>query len=153
MRNEKLEIRKWLARLCCVAMFFVFPFSFFLLISCHPDRCDTPFGLGGTIDVTMPNFAPLMNVGGSMSVGGIGNKGVHITRISYSEFVAFDLVCPNDHDVRLEADADWGGSMLTCPVCSSRFNALDGTPLDGAATPCPLYQYGTSFDGRMLSIF
>lgn len=124
-----------------------------LFCACHTDRCDTPFGLGGSIDVTMPDFAPLSNVGGSMSVGGMGNKGVHITRISYSEFVAFDLVCPNDHDVRLEADADWGGSILTCPVCSSRYNALDGTPFNGAASPCPLYQYGTSFDGRILSIY
>ena len=124
-----------------------------LFCACHTDHCDTPFGLGGSIDVTMPDFAPLSNVGGSMSVGGIGNKGVHVTRISYSDFVAFDLVCPNDHNVRLEADADWGGSILTCPVCSSRFNALDGTPFNGASTPCPLYQYSTSFDGRILSIY
>lgn len=124
-----------------------------LLAACSADRCDTPFGTGGTIDITMPDFAPLSTVGGSMSVGGMGNKGVHITRTAYSDFVAFDLVCPNDHDVRLVADDDWGGSILTCPTCSSRFNALDGTPLSGSATACPLYQYNTTFDGRMLTVY
>ena len=121
------------------------------LCACGGDRCDTPFGEGGTIDVNL--YPQLSAVGGSVSVGGIGRHGVHITRTTYSDFVAFELTCPNDHDVRLVADADWGGSILDCPTCSSRFNALDGTPLTGSATPCPLYQYNTAFDGRMLSIY
>ena len=135
----------------CLAVLFTFHLSLFT--SCNPDRCNTPFGEGGTIDITMPDFAPLAHVGGSMSVGGIGYQGVHITRTSYSDFVAFELACPADHEARLEADPDWGGSILRCPVCSSQFNALDGTPLSGSATPCPLYEYSTSFDGRMLSVY
>lgn len=123
------------------------------LAACGSDRCPTPYGEGGTIDITMPDFAPLAHVGGSMSIGGIGALGVHVTRTAYSEFVAFELACPADHTVRLEADAEWGGVLLKCPVCMSQFNALDGTPLDGAATPCPLFQYSTSFDGRLLSIY
>lgn len=101
----------------------------------------------------MPDFSPLSHVGGAMSVGGIGYQGVHVTRTSYSDFVAFELACPADHEAWLEADPDWGGSILRCPVCSSQFNALDGTPLNGSATPCPLYEYATAFDGRMLSIY
>lgn len=124
-----------------------------LISACNPDRCKTPFGEGGTIDVTMPDYSPLSHVGGAMSIGGIGRKGVHVTRTSYSEFVAFEMTCPNDHDVRLQADAEWGNSILTCPTCGSRFNALDGMPFDGSATPCPLYQYSTAFDGRVLSIY
>ena len=124
-----------------------------LFVACNPERCNTPFGAGGTIDLTMPDFAPLAHVGGSMSVGGIGYQGVHITRTSYSDFVAFELACPNDHEARLESDPDWGGSILVCPVCSSKFNALDGTPLNGSSTPCPLYEYSTHFDGRTLEIY
>ncbi len=125
----------------------------FLLAACNPDRCDTPFGQGGTIDITMPDFAPLSHVGGSMSVGGMGKMGVRITRTSYSDFVAFELACPTDHDACLEVDPEWGGSILRCPVCSSQFNALDGTPFSGAVSPCPLYQYNTVFDGQMLSVY
>ncbi len=121
--------------------------------ACRPEHCNTPFGPGGTIDVTMPDFAALAGVGGSMSIGGIGSLGVHVTRTTYSDFVAFELACPADHQVRLEADPDWGGVILRCPACSSQFNALDGTPFNGSATPCPLYQYSTAFDGRILTIY
>ena len=122
------------------------------LVGCKADRCDTPFGEGGTIDITMPEFADLSNVGGAMTINR-GHRGIHITRMSYSDFVAFECSCPNDHDVRLLPDTEWGNSVLSCPVCSSRFNALDGTPLSGSATPCPLYQYNTDFDGRLLTIY
>lgn len=121
--------------------------------ACTPDRCSVPFGEGGTFDVTMPDFSPLSHVGGTMAIGGIGLMGVQVTRTSYSDFVAFELTCPADHEVRLEVDPAWGGSILQCPVCGSRFNALDGTPFNGAATSCPLYQYSTAFDGRMLTIY
>jgi len=148
MRYAAPSGRRSVVGLLCVLCLSLLSFA-----GCGPDRCRTPFGEGGTVDVTMPDFAPLAHVGGAMSIGGLGSLGVHVTRTSYSDFVAFELACPADHEVRLEADADWGGSILECPVCASRFNALDGTPLSGSATPCPLYQYSTSFDGRWLSIY
>ena len=105
------------------------------------------------LDLTMPDFSPLAHVGGSMSVGGMGYQGVRITRTSYSDFVAFELACPTDHDACLVVDPEWGGSILVCPVCSSRFNALDGTPFSGAVSPCPLYQYCTILEGSLLSVY
>ena len=125
MKSERIKVRgAWMTRLLCVGLLFLFT-------ACTGDRCKTPFGEGGTFDVNMPDFAPLANVGGSMMINR-GHKGIMVTRISYSE---------------------WGNSVLVCPVCSSRFNALDGSALDGSATPCPLYQYNTVFDGRKLTIF
>lgn len=145
--RSKMKGERRLTRLCCMALFFLFT-----LYGCVGDRCNTPFGEGGTLDVTMPDFAPLSNVGGSMMINR-GHKGIMVTRVSYSDFVAFEASCPNDNDVLLDPDATWGNTVLVCNVCSSRFNALDGSVLDGSSTPCPLYQYSTAFDGRLLSIY
>ena len=131
------------------------PFLFLtllLLAGCNPDRCHSYFGQGGTIDITMPEYSELQTVGGALTLRG-GHSGIFVTRTSYTTFVAFDCTCPNEGDVRLLPDDEWGNSVLTCPTCLSRFNALDGTPLTGSATPCPLYEYTTSFDGRELSIY
>lgn len=151
MEGERLKVKgeRWLTSL---VVFFTLHLSLFTLSACGGDRCNTPFGEGGTLDVTMPDFAPLSNVGGSLMINR-GHKGIMITRVSYSEFVAFEGACPNDNDVLMEPDATWSNMVLVCPSCSSRFNALDGSPFDGSVTPCPLYQYSTSFDGRLLSIW
>ena len=154
MEGERLKIKgeRWLTRLTYIVVLFIFHLSLFTLYGCVGDRCNTPFGEGGTLDVTMPDFAPLSNVGGSMMINR-GHKGIMVTRMSYSEFVAFECSCPNDNDVLMEPDDIWGNTVLVCPVCSSRFNAVDGSALNGSVTPCPLYQYSTSFDGRLLSIW
>lgn len=123
-----------------------------LVAACVPDRCNTPFGEGGSIDITMPDFAALTSVGGSLTINR-GYKGIFVRRTSYTDFVAFDCACPNDHDVRLLVDSDWGGSVLECPTCHSRFETEYGNPLEGSVTGCPLYQYNTRFDGYRLTIY
>ena len=124
-----------------------------LFCSCgRENQCVTPFGAGGTLDISMPEFAALQNVGGSMTINR-GHRGIFIRRISYSDFVAFECTCPNDHDECLEADAEWGGAVLQCGVCGSRFETEYGTPLMGSSTPCMLYQYSTSFNGVLLDIY
>jgi len=131
--------------LICVSLFF-------FLQACQTDHCQTPFGEGGTIDITQPNFSALSNVGGSVMINR-GHKGIMVTRVTYTEFVAFECTCPNDTDVRLEADNVFGNSVLTCPTCGSRFSSLDGSPFEGSATPCMLYEYSTIFDGQNLTIY
>ena len=123
-----------------------------LLVGCLPDRCNTPFGEGGSIDITMPDFAALSTVGGSLTINR-GYKGIFVRRTAYDAFVAFDCACPNDHEVRLQPDGDWGGAVLECPTCRSRFETEYGNPLQGSTTGCPLYQYNTHFDGYILSIY
>lgn len=121
-----------------------------VLASCKGDRCDTPFGKGDTFDINQ--FAELNNVGGAVILNR-GYKGILVRRVNYSDFVAFECACPKDHEVALEIDGDWGAALLVCPVCGSRFETEYGNPLEGAATPCPLYEYRTSFDGNILSIY
>ena len=104
------------------------------------------------MDVAMPEFAALQGVGGSLTINR-GHHGIFVRRTGFADFVAFECTCPNDHDERLEADSDWGGAVLQCPVCGSRFETEDGTPLSGSVTPCRLYQYSTAFDGVTLTIY
>lgn len=119
---------------------------------CRSDRCNTPFGLVEPVNINDPEFAELSNVGGSLILNR-GYKGVVVTRTSYDDFEAFDCACPNDNEVALQPDAEWGNSILVCPSCGSRYNALDGSPLDGAVSGCQLYHYNTTFDGYTLSIY
>ena len=145
-KGKNKKIVKLMQVTCAASLFTLFS-------GCIPDnRCDTPFGEGATLDLSMPEFSALNHPGGALAINR-GYKGIFVTRISYSSFVAFECACPNDHETRILPDADWGNSILTCPTCGSRFNALDGTPLTGSVTPCPLFEYNTTLDGNMLYIY
>ncbi|MBR2958974.1 MAG: hypothetical protein IKC19_05025 [Bacteroidales bacterium] len=121
-----------------------------MLVSCGRDRCNTPFGEGGTFDINQ--FGELSNVGGSVVINR-GYKGILVRRITYNSFVAFECACPKDHEVRLQSAEGWDNAIMVCPVCGSQFETEYGNPIDGSAALCPLYEYNTSFDGRMLSIY
>ena len=45
------------------------------------------------------------------------------------------------------------GLILECPSCGSQFLAIDGTPLEGSATSCSLFQYDTRLNGTTLDIW
>lgn len=125
-----------------------------LAVACKGDRCDTPIGSVGTIDLTMPEYANLYNnPGGTLVLAGVGHRGVLVQCIGLRDYVAFECACPKDHDVRLLPNDDRYAVLLTCPACESRFEVTYGNPLEGSATGCPLYQYSTSFDGRQLTIW
>lgn len=137
-------MERWLTWLFCVAL---------LSTSCSRDSvCNTPFGDGGVIDITQPDLAALQNVGGTVTINR-GYKGIFVRRINYGEFVAFECACPHCHEVRLTPDPDWGGAVLMCATCGSKFETEYGTPLDGSATSCMLYEYRTAFDGYTLEIY
>lgn len=124
-----------------------------LLASCKPERCNTPFGQGATIDLTEPEFNNIYNhVGGTLMIS-CGYKGVIVRCVGFSEYVAFECACPFDREVRMDADDPRAAVILTCPSCGSRFELSYGNPLEGSVTSCMLYQYRTSFDGRLLSIY
>ncbi|MBO4586376.1 MAG: hypothetical protein J5677_00980 [Bacteroidales bacterium] len=127
--------------------------SLLFISSCSRDNvCDTPFGEGGLVDITQPDFAALQNVGGTVTVNR-GYKGIFVRRISYGEFVAFDCACPHCHEVRLKPMEGWDGGVLECPECHSCYETVNGQPLEGAASGCMLYQYNTHFDGYILEIY
>ncbi len=127
--------------------------SALLLVSCNPDRCNTPFGAGGTIDMTEPQFVNIYNhVGGTVMVS-LGHKGVLIRCAGFGVYTAFECTCPIDHDVRMEPDSRNDAVMLTCSACGSRFELINGAPLEGSATSCLLYQYRTAVDGSLLTVY
>jgi len=80
---------------------------------------------------------------------GSWNGGVVVVNIDNEDFRAFDMACPNDH---------WLGGVVIewqllsreippyfqCAMCNTRFNPLDGTPMEGAATRYVMRQYSVT---------
>lgn len=125
-----------------------------LLCGCRHERCNTPIGTSAcSINPNSPLYNRLNNVGGYEYIVG-GNHGIFVMRTSLNEFVAYERTCPHDHNAAVEVVDGWDGTILKCPVCGSQFNTYsDGMPLDGSATSCALYQYGTTYDGGTLYIY
>lgn len=142
--------RKPMAPLMCL---FVALLSGCLFAACGGERCDTPMGEGGTLDLLQPEFINLYNSPGSTLVINRGFRGIIVHCTNLEEYVAFDCVCPLDHDTRMLPDDNRAAVILTCPQCGSRFELYYGNPLDGAATACPLRQYNTRYYSPYLSIY
>lgn len=135
--------------------FIILLLGFVLLAGCkHENRCDTPIGASAcSLNPNSPLYNRLNNVGGYEYIVG-GNHGIFVIRTSLNEFLAYERTCPHDHSAAVEVVDGWDGTVLQCPVCGSKFNTYaDGMPLDGSATSCPLYQYGTTYDGGTLYIY
>lgn len=153
MRKGGPSRQRRLARTLRAGLFFFSSAPLFLSLSCTRDNiCDTPFGEGASIDIYQPDFNALATIGGTVTVNR-GYKGIFVRRISYSDFVAFECACPNDHEVRLTPDPDWAGAVLKCSACGSLFETEYGQPLEDSASGCPLYEYRTYFDGYILDIY
>ena len=106
-----------------------------------------------TIEPNSAYYSGLNNVGGYMYFTG-GHRGVVVVRTAYDQFVAYERTCPADSTSRVEISEEFGSSVLECPDCHSCFSVYaDGVPLDGSATPCPLYQYSTSYSGGQLWVY
>lgn len=133
-----------------IAVFFFVPL---LLCACKGERCTTPFGEGGELDLLQPEFINLYNNPGGTLVVNRGHKGIIVNCIDLGDYVAFDCTCPNDHEVGMTPDDNKRATMLTCPVCHSKYELYFGYPLEGAVSGCPLFQYNTSYDGRYLVIY
>lgn len=124
---------------------------------CTPDRCNTPIGPGGQFDLTLPAYAAIGTVGAQAITHDIygqvvGHRGIYVRRVTFTDFVAFEMSCPEDHEVQLVPDAE-NDVLLSCPGCGSRFETINGNPLEGSATACALYQYTADFDGQTLLIY
>jgi len=124
-----------------------------ILSGCGKDYlCDVPIGNATCqIDPNSPLYPGLNTMTGYEYLYG-GHQGIAVLRVAWDEFAAFECTCPHDRH-RLEMDPDYGNLVLRCPECGSGFSTYgDGFPLDGSLTSCPLYQYNTFYDGRILYI-
>ena len=125
------------------------------LAGCH-DKPSCEVTIGDARCTLSPNtdarLVGLASVGGHAYLSG-GHRGVVVIRTGLYDFVAFERTCPCDNNSRVELSQDWTG-LLECPTCHSCFDPLNyGYPFDGSATPCPLYQYSTRYDGGLLYIY
>jgi nitrite reductase/ring-hydroxylating ferredoxin subunit len=100
------------------------------------------------ININLPSYSGLQNIGGYAYVPNIGSKGVVVYRKTLEEFMAFDRHSPaeggNDCDP-LILDAE--NSLLVVDVCSgAKFSLIDGSIVEGPSE-FPLRMYRTVFDG------
>lgn len=124
-----------------------------LVCGCHGDRCRTPFGEGGDLDLLQPDFISLYNNPGGTLLINRGYRGILVHCTGLSDYVAFECACPHCREVGMVPDDPTHAVMLTCPECGSRYELFFGNPLEGAMSACMLFQYNTLFDGRVLSIY
>ena len=128
-----------------------------LMYACSKDNtCGVPHGDGALVDLSLPEMNDLATVGGNLTINR-GHKGIFVIRTTAAgDFLAFECACPKDHDTAVLPVDGWDGSILQCPKCHSSFSLYaDGTPIEGSATPCSLYQYSTLLldDGYHLQIY
>ena len=100
-----------------------------------------------------PNTIDYIIAGSGRSYLNEGYRGVYIYRLDQYNFLAYEQACPFDSEHE-HAVVQFDPSTFTLidSVCMSRYNILDGIPVDGPAT-VPLLQYGTEFDGNYLHVF
>lgn len=132
---------------------FILFFSLILLFaSCKKNKTNPvpsiPFDI--TIDINLPSYNSLINVGGWAYVAG-GSKGIIVYRRSIEEFVAFDRHSPADPDglcpEPLYTDPD--NFLTLIDSCSTaRFSLYDGSPISGSDFGLRMYQ--TSYNGSNL---
>ena len=136
----------------------VFAFAAILLLgtACgHDNQCH--------VDIGAANFSrsiyqdaeciPLTHPGGHVCFSG-GHRGIIVICVSQNNFVAFERTCPCDNSSIVDVSEEWGSFILECPRCHTLFDVNNGgATMAGGATPCPLYQYGTTFDGTTLYVY
>lgn len=100
-----------------------------------------------------PNTIDYIVAGSGKSYDNEGNRGVYIYRLDQYNFLAYEKTCPYDPDKSCAVvQFDPTTFTLIDSCCMSRFNLVDGMPVEGPAT-LPLIQYMTEFDGNYLHVF
>lgn len=131
---------------------FLVMFGFLLLSGCNKNNINPvpsiPFDM--TIDINLPSYNDLINVGGYAYVVG-GSRGIIVYRRSIDEFVAFDRHSPEDEEgvcpQPLIPDPD--NFLILEDSCSNaRFSLYDGSPQSGSSFG--LRQYQTIYNGSNL---
>jgi hypothetical protein len=99
------------------------------------------------ININLPSYSGLQNIGGFAYVPNIGSKGVVVYRKTLDEFMAFDRHSPADGGQDcdpLVIDPD--NSLILVDLCSgAKFNIIDGSIIEGSEFA--LRGYRTVFDG------
>lgn len=126
------------------------------LASCTPEMTDDPIPIKVfndlTINLNLPEYAPLRTDGGYKVFNNIGVRGVIVYRRDAFNILAYERNCsfhPNEAGATI--DIHISGLYLFDPSCGSSFNFSDGSASGGPAWR-PLRQYRTEVSGSILVI-
>lgn len=110
---------------------------------------DTPVNF--TISLNDPLYRDLRTVGNSTTVVG-GHAGIVIYRLSQTDFIAFDRLCPHEQKVSCRLQETDDDLFYTCECCNTPYLLLDGTGQSKNDSVFPgtgkfLKEYRADFDG------
>ena len=124
-----------------------------LFSSCEDERTRIPFCQvdirtvqGMDTWVLFPGQMKTFNEG-ERPGGWAGCRGVVVINLNNEDFLAFDMACPNCVWVGGATVVEWQllaqpmPNYFHCTMCNTRFNPLDGRPMQGAETPYTMRQY------------
>lgn len=126
-----------------------------LFVSCNKNE-DPNQGLIPNVYVSFylyPNTIDFIPIATWKYIENEGHRGIIIYRINDFTFNAYERTCPYDPQkdcARVEADLNSNIFIDSC--CMSKFNIIDGSPIDGPST-LPLKQYFTEFTQGTLHIY
>ena len=104
------------------------------------------------LNLDNPAYTQLNSVGGSITIEG-GNRGIIVYRRGQADFVAIERTCAyQSSDTCAYVSIDSAISTVGCRCCSSRYQLLDGAPIEGPAN-ASLRLYQTNLVDRYLYIY
>ncbi|MBL57120.1 MAG: hypothetical protein CMP61_08035 [Flavobacteriales bacterium] len=128
-------------------------FTVFVLCGCKNQYEDIPLvNVNIYINIQSPDYQNLSGLGSWSYIDG-GSKGIIVFNVDNENYLAYERHCPYDPEnscAKVSVDETNLYAVDTC--CSSRYQLLDGIPIDGPGT-IPLKAYNTSFDGNIIRIW
>lgn len=125
----------------------------FVLCGCKNQYEDIPLvNVNIYINIQSPDYQNLSGLGSWSYIDG-GSKGIIVFNVDNENYLAYERHCPFDPEnscAKVSVDETNLYAVDTC--CSSRYQLLDGIPIDGPGT-IPLKAYNTSFDGNIIRIW
>lgn len=127
-----------------------------ILVGCSSDLTDDPIPIipfaDFVVNLSAPEYQPLVVNGGYKEIGSIGVRGVILYRQDAATYLAFERNCsyhPNDACATVNVHSS--NLFMVDPCCNSSFSFTDGSPTGGIAWR-PLRRYETSLVGNTLTI-
>lgn len=127
-----------------------------ILMGCSSDLTDDPIPIipfaDFVVNLSAPEYQPLVVNGGYKEIGSIGVRGVILYRQDAATYLAFERNCsyhPNDACATVNVHSS--NLFMVDPCCNSSFSFTDGSPTGGIAWR-PLRRYETSLVGNTLTI-
>lgn len=115
-------------------------FSFLAIVSCGDEpittNCFRGINVDKIIDFNLPEYQPLLINGGKV-ITTINGRRIQIIRNSSTNYLAFDLQCP---DQNCSKDMTFDGVTIRCLCNGKKYNYLNGgAPLEGNGCAALLY--------------